>query len=96
MIKKSPQPWMAKKMVGLFHGKSQSKMDDEMGYTHDLGNMRIGFNPSPVRNSPVLGLIPGLSIPFQGFCICQALAPRVGCERTHLDDMIPLMPPCAL
>ena len=54
-------------------------------------------NDSPVWKSPVLGLIPRLSIPFQGFCICQALAPRVGCSweggRTLLDDMIPLMPP---
>ena len=28
-------------MVGLFHGKSQSKMDDDWGYPYDLGNLQM-------------------------------------------------------
>ena len=29
------------KMDGLFHGKSQSEMDDDWGYPYDLGNHRM-------------------------------------------------------
>ena len=28
-------------MDGLFHGKSQSEMDDDWGYPYDLGNHRM-------------------------------------------------------
>ena len=27
--------------IGLFHGKSQSKMDDDWGYPHDYGNPHV-------------------------------------------------------
>ena len=35
--------WWYHQMVGLFHGKSQSKMDDDLGYPHDSGNLQIFY-----------------------------------------------------
>ena len=35
-------------MDELFHGKSQSKMDDEMGYPYNFGNLHIGKWPMKV------------------------------------------------
>ena len=31
-------------MVSLFHGKSQSKMDDDWGYPYDLGNLHMTYS----------------------------------------------------
>ena len=33
-------------MVGLFHGKSQSKMDDDWGEAYDSGNHHMGHRIS--------------------------------------------------
>ena len=33
------------KMVGLFHGESHTKMNDDWGNPHDLGNLHMGLSP---------------------------------------------------
>ena len=49
--------WRYPEMDGLFHGRSQSKVDDDGGYPHDLGNhhitisLRLWTIKSPFRSS---------------------------------------------
>ena len=33
--------WRIPKLVGLFHGKSQQKMEDDWGYPYDSGNLHM-------------------------------------------------------
>ena len=42
----------------LFHGKTQSKMDDDWGYPHDLGNVPPHFGKLSVTQ----GIFDGFSI----------------------------------
>ena len=61
---------------GLFHGKSQSKMDDDWGYPHDSGNHQIiysyrlyDFSRFSVPFLPVFVAVLSMSGPPEGMTI---------------------------
>ena len=89
-----PQSWGIPKIDGLFHGRSQSKMDDDWGYPYDETDTSILTASYPIyghitwywpqietdidRWSLRLSLTPYISI----FRTWQMNAPRLHCQFT--------------
>ena len=59
---------VSQKLDALFHGNSQSKMEDEQGYPYDLGNLQVFVTLEyiPVDSMDWLGKFTGNLSIFDG------------------------------